>query len=54
MPDLHFVEISKDRLVYVGERGQNRIEVFTTEGKFVQGVLRLAQHAARGDEDAAG
>ena len=36
VPDLHFVEISKDRLVYVGERGQNRIEVFTTEGKFVK------------------
>ena len=36
VPDLHFVEISKDRLVYIGERGQNRIEVFTTEGKFVK------------------
>jgi hypothetical protein len=36
VPDLHFVEISKDRLVYVGERGQNRIEVFTTDGKFVK------------------
>ncbi len=36
VPDLHFVEISKDRLVYVGERGQDRIEVFTTDGKFVK------------------
>ena len=36
VPDLHFVEISKDRKVYVGERGQNRIEVFTTEGRFLQ------------------
>ena len=36
VPDLHFVEISKDRLVYIGERGQNRIEVFTTDGKFVK------------------
>jgi len=36
VPDLHFVEISKDRFVYVGERGQNRIEVFTTDGKFVK------------------
>jgi hypothetical protein len=35
-PDLHFVEITKDRKVYVGERGQNRIEVFTTDGKFLQ------------------
>jgi len=36
VPDLHFVEISKDRKVYIGERGQNRIEVYTTEGKFLQ------------------
>jgi hypothetical protein len=36
VPDLHFVEISKDRFVYIGERGQNRIEVFTTDGKFVK------------------
>ena len=36
VPDLHFVEISKDRLVYIGERGQNRIEVFTTDGKFLK------------------
>lgn len=36
VPDLHFVEISTDRLVYIGERGQNRIEVFTTDGKFVK------------------
>src|SRR4051812_22581498 len=35
-PDLHFVEIAKDRKVYVGERGQDRIEVFTTDGKFLQ------------------
>jgi hypothetical protein len=36
VPDLHFVEISKDRKVYVGERGQNRIEVFSTDGRFLQ------------------
>jgi hypothetical protein len=36
VPDLHFAEISKDKLVYVGERGQDRIEVFTTEGKFLK------------------
>jgi hypothetical protein len=36
VPDLHFVEISKDRQVYIGERGQNRIQVFTTDGKFVK------------------
>ncbi len=38
MPDLHFVEISKDRKVYIGERGQNRIQVFTTEGKWLQDI----------------
>jgi hypothetical protein len=36
VPDLHFVEISRDRKVYIGERGQNRIQVFTTDGKFLQ------------------
>ena len=38
VPDLHFVEISKDRRVYVGERGQNRIQVFTTDGKWLQDI----------------
>ena len=37
-PTLHFVEISKDRRVYIGERGQNRIQVFTTEGKWLQDI----------------
>jgi hypothetical protein len=36
VPDLHFVEISRDRRVYIGERGQNRVQVFTTEGKWLQ------------------
>ena len=35
-PDLHFVEFDKDGLVYIGERGQNRIEVYTKQGKFVK------------------
>jgi hypothetical protein len=38
VPTIHFLEISKDRRVYVGERGQNRIEVFTTEGKWLQDI----------------
>jgi len=38
VPELHFVEISKDRRVYIGERGQNRIQVFTTEGKWLQDI----------------
>ena len=39
VPTLHFVEISKDRKVYIGERGQNRIQVFTTEGKWLQDIM---------------
>jgi len=38
VPALHFVEISNDRLVYIGERGQNRIQVFTTEGEWQQDI----------------
>jgi hypothetical protein len=49
VPDLHFVEISKDRLVYIGERGQNRIEVFTTEGKFVKEFYVSPNTPARGE-----
>ena len=39
VPNLHFVEISKDRKVYIGERGQNRIQVFTTDGKWLQDIF---------------
>jgi hypothetical protein len=49
VPDLHFLEISKDRLVYIGERGQNRIEVFTTDGKWVKDFYVAANTPARGD-----
>src|SRR4029453_364668 len=38
VPELHFIEISKDRKVYIGERGQNRIQVFTTDGKWLQDI----------------
>ena len=49
-PALHFVEISKDRRVYVGERGQNRIQVFTTEGKWLQDIyVSPGSPAQRGD-----
>ena len=50
VPDLHFVEISKDRLVYVGERGQDRIEVFTTEGKFVKEFYVSPNTPSRGKD----
>jgi hypothetical protein len=49
-PALHFVEISRDRRVYVGERGQNRIQVFTTEGKWLQDIYVSPESPAqRGD-----
>ena len=38
MPDLHFLEISNDGLVYVGERGQNRIQVFQKDGTWVEDI----------------
>ena len=37
-PTLHFIEISDDRRVYVGERGQNRIQVFATQGEWLQDI----------------
>jgi hypothetical protein len=49
VPDLHFLEISQDRRVYIGERGQNRIEVFTTEGKFLQEFSVAPNTPARGE-----
>lgn len=49
VPDLHFVEISRDRLVYIGERGQNRIEVFTTDGKFLKEFYVSPNTPARGE-----
>ena len=48
MPDLHFVEISRDRRVYIGERGANRIQVFTTEGKWLQDIMVSPNTPARG------
>jgi len=50
VPALHFIEISKDRRVYVGERGQNRIQVFTTEGKWLQDIhVSASSPAQRGE-----
>ncbi len=49
VPDLHFVEISKDRMVYIGERGQNRIQVFTTEGKFIKEFYVSPNTPGRGE-----
>ena len=48
VPELHFIEISRDRRVYVGERGANRIAVFTTEGKWLQDIMVSPNTPARG------
>jgi hypothetical protein len=49
VPDLHFVEFAKDGLVYVGERGQNRIEVFTKQGKFLKEFYVSHNTPSRGE-----
>jgi hypothetical protein len=49
VPDLHFLEISTDRLVYVGERGQNRISIYTTTGKWVRDFYVAPNTPARGE-----
>ena len=38
VPALHFIEISNDGLVYVGERGQNRMQVFQKDGTWVRDI----------------
>ena len=38
VPALHFIEISNDGLVYVGERGQNRIQAFQKDGTWVRDI----------------
>jgi hypothetical protein len=48
VPELHFIDISRDRRVYVGERGANRIQVFTTEGKWLQSIMVSPNTPARG------
>jgi len=48
VPTLHFIAISRDRRVYVGERGQNRMQVFTTEGEWLQDIYVAPNTPARG------
>lgn len=49
-PALHCVHISVDGLVYICERGSNRIQVFTKEGKFVSSFFVHPSTPARGQE----
>ena len=47
---LHCVHLSKDGLVYVCDRGNDRIQVFTKDGKFVQEMWVHTSTPARGAE----
>ena len=49
VPDLHFLEIANDGLVYVGERGQNRIEVFQKDGTWVEDFHVAPNTPSRGE-----
>ena len=48
-PALHCVHITQDNLVYVCERGMNRIQVFTKQGKFVTSFMIAPNTPARGN-----
>jgi len=49
VPDMHFLEISNDGLVYVGERGQNRIQVFQKDGTWVEDFYVAEGTPGRGE-----
>jgi len=48
-PALHCVHVSKDGLVYVCERGSDRIQVFTKQGKFVTSFFVHPSTQSRGE-----
>ncbi len=48
-PALHCVHLSHDGLVYVCERGSDRIQVFTKQGKFVTSFFVHPSTQARGE-----
>ena len=47
---LHCIHVSADGLIYVCERGSDRVEVFTKQGKFVQEFYVHPSTPARGEE----
>jgi len=49
-PALHCVHIAPDGLVYVCERGSDRVQVFTKQGKFVTSFFVHPSTPARGPE----
>jgi hypothetical protein len=48
----HGIEISKDGLVYVADRGNGRVQVFTPDGKFVNQVMTNGPAAVAFSPDA--
>src|SRR5258708_6209165 len=50
VPHLHFVQIAQDGLVYIGERGQDRISVYTKQGKWVQDFYVSPNTPSRGPD----
>jgi hypothetical protein len=48
-PALHCVHFSVDKLVYICERGSNRVQVFTKEGKFLSSFFVHPSTPSRGD-----
>jgi hypothetical protein len=49
-PALHCVHIADDGLVYICERGSDRVQVFTKEGKFVSSFFVHPSTPSRGPE----
>jgi hypothetical protein len=49
-PALHCVHISTDGLVYICERGSDRVQVFTKQGKFVSSFFVHPSTPSRGPE----
>jgi sugar lactone lactonase YvrE len=49
-PALHCIHISVDGLVYVCERGSDRVQVFTKQGKFVTSFFVHPSTPSRGKE----
>jgi hypothetical protein len=47
---IHTLHLSKDGLLYVGERGADRVQVFTREGKFVMSFFVHPSTQARGSD----
>jgi len=47
-PAIHCAHMSRDKLVYVCERGMNRIQVFTTDGEWVKDFHVRPETPARG------